>query len=184
MFTEEDLKQDKSTVQWAIDKYKSDFDASDSMVKGQIEKTFAKFIQRSILNQPFDGFYFNGCCLPGQRKTHINTDGSIQICERISSNSPSIGNVYSGFDFDVIEKVYIKEYAEKSIEICSGCWGIRFCGVCYIQAFNEQGKFDIGRKNMACHSSLQSLENSLKNFASLMGENPGKLDYLYQYEIT
>jgi len=111
MFTQEDLKQDKSTVQWAIEKYRSDFEVSDSMVKGQIEKTFAKFIQRSILNQPFDRFYFNGCCLPGQRKTHINTDGSIHICERISSNSPSIGNVYSGFDFDAIEKVYIKEYA-------------------------------------------------------------------------
>jgi hypothetical protein len=37
---------------------------------------------------------------------------------------------------------------------------------------------------MACHSNLHSLENSLKNFASLEGENPGKLDYLYQYEIT
>jgi uncharacterized protein len=184
IFTEEYLKQDKSMSHWAIEKYKSDFEASDSMVKGQIEKTFAKMIQRSVLNQPFDGFYLNGCCLPGQRKTHINTDGSIQICERISSNSPSIGNVYSGFDFDTIEKIYIKEYAEKSIEICSGCWGIRLCGVCYIQAFNEHGKFDIDKKNMACRSSLHSLENSLKNFASLMGENRGKLDYLYQYEIT
>ena len=184
MVSEDDLKQDKSIMQWAYEKYKTGFENSDLMVKGQIEKPFAKFIQRSILNQPFDGFYFNGCCLPGHRKTHITTDGSIQICEKISSNSPPIGNVYSGFDFETIEKVYIKEYSEKSIQICSGCWGIRLCGVCYIQAFNEQGKFDLKKKNMACHSSLHSLENSLKKFMALMGENPGKLEYLYQYEIT
>jgi uncharacterized protein len=184
MVSEEDLKQDKTIMQWAFEKYKTGFENSALMVKGQIEKTFAKFIQRSVLNEPFDSFYFNGCCLPGHRKIHITTDGSIQICEKISTDSPSIGNVYSGFDFDTIEKVYIREYAEKSIEICSGCWGIRFCSVCYIQAFNEKGKFDIDSKNMTCHSNLQSLENSLKNFAALMGENPGKLDYLYQYEIT
>lgn len=154
------------------------------MVKGQIEKRFAKFIRRPILNEPFDNFYFNGCCLPGQRKSHIATDGSIQICEKISSKSPFIGNVYSGFDFESIEKIYINEYAEQSFEICSGCWGIRMCGVCYIQAFNEQGNFDMNRKNMHCHYSLHSLENSLKNFTVLMGENPRKLDYLYQYEIT
>jgi uncharacterized protein len=184
MVSEEDLNQDKTIMQWAFEKYKSDFEESDSMVKGQLEKRFAKFIQRSVLNEPVDGFYFNGCCLPGQRKTHINTDGHIQICEKISSNSPFIGSVYSGFDFESIEKIYIDDYAKKSIKICSGCWGIRLCGVCYIQAFNEQGKFDIGKKNMACHSSLHNLENSLKNFVTLMAKNPGKLDYLYQYEIT
>jgi uncharacterized protein len=184
MVSEDDLKQDKNMIQWAFEKYKKDFENSDLMVKGQIEKKFAKLIQRPILNEPFDSFYFNGCCLPGQRKSHITTDGSIQICEKISSNSPPIGNVYSGFDFETIEKVYINEYTSKSIEICSGCWGIRLCDVCYIQSFNEQGKFDMNRKNMYCHSSLHSLENSLKNFSVLTDENPGKLDYLYQYEIT
>ncbi len=184
MFMEKELKQDKSVRQWAFEKYKSDFEKSDPMVKSQIERVFSKFIQRSVLNEPFDCFYFNGCCLPGQRKSHITTDGSIKICEKISSKSPAIGDVFGGFDFETIEKVYIDDYAEKSIEICSGCWGIRLCGVCYIQAFNEQGKLDLARKNMYCHSSLHSLENLLKNFAALMEENPEKLDYLYQYEIT
>jgi uncharacterized protein len=184
MFSEYDLKQDKTIMQWAIDKFKTEFEKSDSMVKGQIEKKFAKFIQRPVLKEPFDSFYFNACCLPGQRKSHITTDGSIKICEKISSNSPSIGSVYSEFDFETIEKVYINEYAEKSIEICSGCWGIRLCGVCYIQAFNDQGEFDINRKNIYCHYSLNSLENSLKNFAGLIEKNSRKLDYLYQYEIT
>jgi uncharacterized protein len=121
MVSEDDLKQDKTIMQWAFEKYKTDFENSDAMVKGQTEKSFAKFIQRPVLNEPFDGFYFNGCCLPGQRKSYIATDGSIKICEKISSNSPPIGNVYTGFDFETIEKVYINEYAKKSIEVCSGC---------------------------------------------------------------
>jgi uncharacterized protein len=184
MVSEEDIKQDKTIMQWAFEKYKTEIEKSDSMVKGQIEKKFTSFIQRPVLTEPVDKFSFNGCCLPGQRKSHITTDGSIKICEKISSNSPPIGNVYNGFDFETIEKVYIKDYAEKSIEICSWCWGIRLCGVCYIQAFNEQGEVDMDRKNMYCHSTLNSLENSLENFAALTEKNPGKLDYLYQYDIT
>ena len=174
LVSEEDLKQDKTIMQWAFEKYKTGFEQSNKMVKGQIENRFVKFIQRAVLNEPVDEFYFNGCCLPGQRKSYITTDGSIQICEKISSNSPPIGNVYKGFDFEAIEKVYINEYAKKSIEICSGCWGIRLCDICYIKAFNEHGKLNMARKNMNCHNRLHSLENSLKNFAALMRENPGK----------
>lgn len=184
MVSNEDLKQNKTVMQWAFDKYKSDFEKSVSMARRQIEKKFASFIQRPVFNEPIDIFQLNGCCLPGQRKSHITTDGTIKICEKISSNSLSIGNVYTEFDFETIEKIYIKDYAEKSIEICSGCWGICLCDICYIQAFNERGELDMNRKNMYCHSNLHSLENSLKNFATLMKENPGKLDYLYQYEIA
>jgi uncharacterized protein len=184
MVSKEDIIQDKTIMQWAFEKYKMYFDKSDSMVKRQIEKRFASFIQRPVLTEPVDFFYLNGCCLPGQRKSHITTDGFIQICEKTSYNSPFIGNIYSGFDFDTIEKVYINEYAEKSIEICSGCWGIRICDVCYIHSYNEQGKLDMIRKKNYCYSILNSLENSLEKFASIMEENPGKLDYLYQYEIT
>lgn len=99
------------------------------------------------------------------------------------SNSPPIGNVYTGFDFETIENVYINDYAGKSIEFCSGCWGIRLCDVCYVDAFNEHGELDMNRKNMHCHSILNSLGESLTHFITLMEKNPGKLEYLYQYDI-
>ena len=75
--------------------------------------------------------------MPGQRKNFIDVDGHIHICERISTHAPAIGHVDTGFDFETIKKVYIDNYAEKSLKDCSGCWGLRLCDICYYLAFNE-----------------------------------------------
>lgn len=184
MVVNDNLKQDKNIIEWSFEKYNKDFHNSSSMVKGKIERKFASFIQRPILAEPITSFKLNGCCLPGQRKCYITTDGSIKICEKISHLSPPIGNVNSGFDFETIDRIYIQDYAEKSFDSCSICWGIGICDVCYIHVFNEHGELDMNRKKMYCHAILHSLENSLKRFAAILEENPGKLDYLYEYKIT
>jgi uncharacterized protein len=181
--TEKGIEEDKDLTQWAFEKYKTDYGNSDSMIKGVLEKRFASLLQRPVLTEPGDRYNLNGCCLPGQRKCYIAAGGSIHICEKISTYAFPIGSVYTGFDFETIKKVYIDDYAEKSIGYCSRCWGIRLCDVCYIHAFNECGELDMNRKRGHCQSILNSLGTSLRNFVTLIEENPGGLDYLYKYDI-
>ena len=183
LVAQKDLAEDKSVADWSYEKYRKDFNQTDVMPKGQVERKFARIIQRPVIPEPVDNFSLNGCCVPGQRKSYITTEGSIQVCEKISSLAPPIGNVYSGFDFETIKRVYIDEYAKESLGNCSGCWGLRMCDVCYIHAYNENGSLDMERKTRHCRSTLYSLEKSLMNFIAIMEENPGKLDYLNQFVI-
>ncbi|MCP5049044.1 MAG: hypothetical protein GY940_17875 [bacterium] len=183
MVSEEDFKEEKNMMQWAFEKYREGFDRSDSMVRRQIEKRFAKFIKRPVLTEPMDCHSLNGCCLPGKRKNYITTGGDIHICEKMPGNCPPIGHVDTGFDLETIKKVYIDDYAGKSIGYCSGCWAIRICDVCYAHSFNDGGEMDMEKKCKSCRSVLNTLEQSLCNFITLMEENPGKLDYLNQYDI-
>jgi uncharacterized protein len=169
--------------QWAFEKYRVDLDKSDSMVKGIMGKPFSRLMQRTVYTAPVDSCSLNGCCVPGQRKNFIDVDGHIHICERISTHAPAIGHVDTGFDFETIKKVYIDDYAEKSLKDCSGCWGLRLCDICYYLAFNDEGELDMEKKRKYCGYQLRDLERILGYFISLQEKNPGKLDYLYQYEI-
>jgi uncharacterized protein len=135
------------------------------------------------LFETFDSYFLNGCCVPGHRKNYIDVDGNIHVCEKISTDAPAIGHVQHGYDFEKIQKVYIDDYAGKSISDCSRCWGLGLCDVCYITAYNKNGEFDLKRKRRKCTFMLKSLELLLSNFITLMEENPERLDYLYQYEL-
>ncbi len=183
LFPPEDIKEEAHLTQWAVNEYKQSFQDSSSIAKQQLEKQFASFLQRGILSEPMDCYALNGCCLPGQRKSYVTTDGSVHVCEKVSSKCPSIGHVKTGFDFDTIQKVYIENYAAKSLETCSRCWALRLCDVCYCHAFNEQGELDLRQKHQHCYATLNALELSLGSFITLLAENPKDLDYLAQYEI-
>jgi len=184
ILTAGDLRHDKNLTEWAVKKYGADYRHSLPMVKGMVENRFARLIQRYIFKEPVDSFHLNGCCVPGQRKNYIAVDGGIHVCEKISTQSPVIGHVDTGFDLDTLKKVYIDHYAEASLPDCSGCWGIRHCDICYISSFNEKGVFDLERKRKYCNSKLKALEQQLADFVALSEKNPDGLNYLYQYDIN
>lgn len=173
----------RNLFDWACEKYQVDGQDADSLVKMQMEERLAKFIQRPVLPEPADLYPFNGCCIPGQRKNYITTDGEIQVCEKMPSKSPSLGNVETGFDFDTIRREYIEGYMAKGIESCSRCWGLRLCEICYIYAFDQEGNFNLDKKKQRCQSVLRNVEKALGYFVTLLDKSPGKLDYLYQFEI-
>ena len=52
-------------------------------------------------------FFPTGCCVPGQRKVHIKTDGSLMPCERCGDNM-IIGHLDSGYDMAMIHTLYEK----------------------------------------------------------------------------
>jgi uncharacterized protein len=181
---EEGLKEDKNATDWAFDKYKESFEKSGTMVKSIIEHKLATIIQRPVFKKPFDSYYLNGCCIPGQRKTYIAANGSIHICEKISTFAPPVGDIEKGFDIATIKELYIDEYARKSIYDCAACWALRLCDICYVSAMDDEGNLSMEKKRQYCKSKRGYLEAILGKFSTCMEENPGKLDYLYNYEIV
>ena len=183
MIPENGLVQDKNLKQWAVEKYLDDPRNANTMVKGVVEKKFAKLIQRPVFKEPVAEVFLNGCCIPGERKSFVSTDGAIHVCEKIAGHAPAIGHVEKGFDFETIKKVYIEDYAERSIADCSQCWASRVCDLCYIAAFNEDGNFDIMKKRKTCQTMVIYQEQILRSFVTLLRKNPGKLGYLYHYGL-
>lgn len=180
---QEEIEEDMQLFEWAFENYSTDFQQSHPIVKGQIEERFAKFIKRPVLTEPADGYMLNGCCVPGQKKNYITADGYIQICEKMPGNCPPIGHVETGFDYETIEKIYIQEYAAKSLPFCCRCWALRLCDVCYLSAFNNKGQLDMDKKNRCCHSVMKHIEQSLCHFVTVLGKNSGKVDYLHDFEL-
>jgi uncharacterized protein len=184
LISKKDLKEDSGLMQWAFNKYRKNYQESALMVKGVLERRFAKLMQRPVLTEPVDSYFLNGCCVPGQRKNFISVNGTIHVCEKISTYSPSIGDVNTGYDIDTIQKIYIDNYAERSIRDCSRCWGLRLCEVCYVHAFNGKGEFDLDKKRRGCDSMLKTMERSIEYFVTSMNEDADRFKYLYQYKLT
>lgn len=184
MVREEDLHEDKDSAKWAFEEYTHNKPALSSMVTNLLEPVFAKIIQRPVFKRPVDLYHLNGCCLPGQRKAYILSNGDIHVCEKINTFAPVVGHVETGFDFETIQNFYIDEYAKKSMRECSTCWALRLCDVCYISALDNDGNLDMNKKKQRCHDMRFSLEKSLTQFTICSEENPGGLDYLYDYEIV
>ena len=145
---------------WENRKFKEyrDFNEKDKEDVGVIEvfKELSFIHNRSILREPNDVYFFNGCCVPGSRRLYIDTKGDFYICERIGEY-PSIGNIFNGIDFKSLKENYINGYEEKSLKECSKCWAIRLCGVCYCGSYNKNG-FNLESKNMICESNRAASE--------------------------
>jgi uncharacterized protein len=179
-----DLDEELGLLDWAFKKYDSDYSDADPMVKGIIENKMARIYQRLIFASPMKVSQMNGCCLPGYRKNYVSTDGKIRVCERISTYAPSIGNVFFGYDISTIKKVYIEDYAEKSLEYCSTCWINRICDLCYISAFNNRGDLDFQKKRKYCEIKIEETKKVLRYFVKWMEKKPEKIAYLEKYAIN
>lgn len=108
--------------------------------KGTVPESYYLELQekRYDVNAPINISYCNGCCIPGQRRLYVCTDGTYKVCERVG-DSPSIGNVDNGVDTEAIKKYYLHEYEEKSIRNCSNCWALRLCDICYADCYDQNG---------------------------------------------
>lgn len=108
--------------------------------KGTVPESYYLELQEKgyDVNAPINISYCNGCCIPGQRRLYVYTDGTYKVCERVG-DSPSIGNVDNGVDTEAIKKYYLHEYEEKSIRNCSNCWALRLCDICYADCYDQNG---------------------------------------------
>jgi uncharacterized protein len=124
----------------------------------------------------------NGTCIPAQRKVYVNIDGKIIVCEKMSSDC-TLGDVFNGVDFEILEKAYIKEYKETSFPLCSKCWAARMCGICYANCYTG-GKIDVDKKNVRCEIAKKYIHQYLSVYSQLIENNSSKINLLDELKIV
>ena len=88
---------------------------------------------------------FTGTCFPGGDKLFIDTDGQLNVCEKVTQKSPKIGDVINGFDLDNIRRIvrdFNEEIIKKKCWKCD-CWFL--CNICLANSF-KNGRFNIDCK--------------------------------------
>jgi uncharacterized protein len=155
--------------------------AENSIYASSMEKTLMR-IQSRFISEEAVGYYpFNACCVPGARRLYVSTSGDLYVCERIGI-SPSIGNIFTGIDFDRIRKFYIKDYSDGSVTKCKDCWAIRLCPVCYTGNYS-QTKFCSDIKNSRCEGIRNAVMSELSFFHSIQETAPEKLEFLKDMKV-
>jgi uncharacterized protein len=175
---------DFSLFDWASENYLQAYAKGTSphpIAVSIIEKELARLVKRNTYAVPCNILALNGCCVPGVRKQFVRTDGSIMLCERIGK-APSIGSVESGIDIESVEREYVTNYAESSRPICSDCWAVHLCKLCYMQTYFD-GRIDLNNKNISCSISRIGLEKILTLFCRLLEMNESGLDHLKSYQF-
>ena len=181
-----EIEEDQNLRQWAFDKFKNKYIGkgdSHPIADSIMNRNFAQLMQRSLFHESFDRYTMNGCCLPGVKRLYVSVDGNFHVCERIATDAPTIGNIYSGIDLDVVKKVYIDGYEEISLPLCSTCWAVRLCSSCYTDVF-KNGKLDMETKSNHCVYLKDSQEQLLEHFCTLLELKPDGLNYLYDFGLT
>jgi uncharacterized protein len=184
-FSKDELNEDVDMRMWGAEKFKKKYSGVEKghpISNSQEELKLAAFMQRKIFHSPEDRYFLNGCCVPGVRKLFIASDGTFRVCEKISFNAPTIGNVFTGIDLHIIKSIYIDSYEKLSLPACSRCWAIRLCHVCYIYAFEDKN-LSLRRKSVGCRAELDAKERLLNLFSVLTENDLSGLDYLYSYKL-
>lgn len=146
---------------------------TNNLYFSQLRDILLRIHSRYLVDSPLPIAHRNGCCIPGQRRLYVTTTGYFKVCERIG-NSPSIGNVYKGLDFDVIKNYYFEQYDCLSQSICQKCWAYNLCSLCYACCYNENG-VDEKMKSIYCNAEKSYLIESLKLYYSLLETSPDQL---------
>ena len=154
---------------WALERELEDGD-SKGYAGGLLESKLARIHNRRQFQNPRKEIRRNACCIPGNRRIYVKTDGSFLLCEKMGE-SPEFGDVYNGPDLKKIRKFYLDEYDRASIEKCSECWAMNLCGLCYAGCYNKTG-VDIEKKELACKAQRYTSKAELITYFTILEEQP------------
>ncbi len=113
----------------------------------------------------------NGCCVPGQRRIFLSTDGRYFLCDKVAQNNRfSLGDTTSGVSTDRAWQVY-SDYLALSQADCLQCPVGNICDYCPSSAL--QGDYmGIEEKRIQCASKLPYSKQLLELYASLTEDVP------------
>lgn len=135
-----------------------------------IRRLIIKINNRRISQEPDCIIPMNGCCIPGQKRIYITTDGEFKVCEKVGY-SPSIGNIETGFNKDELMKHYYYDYIEQSKDDCTHCWASKLCPLCFSNCYDGNG-FNLTAKKNDCTRVKDFVKDCLIIYHELLEKNP------------
>ncbi|RRJ64096.1 radical SAM protein [Paenibacillus oralis] len=107
-----------------------------------------------------------GSCVPGQ-KLCVNSNGVIDICERVNGTNP-IGDVHAGLHTDRVIQM-VSNFRENIAASCDKCPGQKLCGLCFVN-FETEGAFR--KQKEICANHLNVMRNNLSLYTSICEDKP------------
>lgn len=153
-----------------------------NLYTGILESALVRIQNRVLHEHPMARFHRGGCCIPGQRRLYVCTDGSYRVCERVGT-APAIGHVDAGIDVKSITKNYIEGYDEKSLPDCSNCWAINLCDICYAKCYDEFG-INVTEKRKECLSTRAKMVLWLQYYHELLETRPERIEEISKIELS
>lgn len=140
------------------------------------EDSYLNIRKRMVFDTIMDSITMNGCCVPGQRKLYVTVNGEFKICERVGE-IPNIGSLEQGIDIEKVKRIYIDDYARKSMKMCATCWYARLCKICYCGCYTEN-KLDMAKKSNMCEERKVSCLRNLVAYFEILEDDEHAFDYL------
>lgn len=162
---------------WTLNELEPESFAIDYFKRG----TLIEVHTRSISDTPMENYSLNGCCVPGARRLYVTAKGDFLPCERIGSHLP-IGNIDTGFDYEVIKNEYINSFIDQEIAFCGECWAINLCSNCYIDSIGDN-KIDFSHRHNLCSNTRKRISESLSIYHDVMTLNPDMINALNEIVI-
>ncbi len=169
-------------MDWSVEKLKEKGSIPDSpnLYTNLLQRTLGEIHNRRLLNEPVSTYYRNACCVPGNRRLYVTTEGFYKLCEKMGE-SPSIGHVDTGLDFNAIKEFYLNQYDKASLPDCANCWAINICGLCYCLCYDKDG-VDIDMKRVSCISARSSALSGLYIYHEILESNPDVIEQISHLE--
>jgi uncharacterized protein len=152
-----------------IDVKDLDRDGIFTMYKSRLSRIYYR------KHNPQDYIYPNGICMPLLRKTFINEDGKIFICERMLDRL-CLGNIFNDIDRDKINEIL-----DKYIEMCNpykNCWLARICDHCWVSSIDDN-KLSLIKKQKNCINT-KSIYKEVFELYIFIYEQKSIFDNLYK----
>lgn len=171
-------------VSWALDKVKQtgELPNSPNLYSSLMRRMLGDIHNRRVTKLPTDEHCWNACCIPGNRRLYVCTNGTYKLCEKMGE-SPCIGNVDTGVDFSAVKRYYLDQYEKASLPDCANCWAVNLCSVCYCSCYNETG-VDIELKRKTCQYAKETALMWLSMYYEIYENNPSLIEQISRLERT
>lgn len=171
---------------WSFDfleknKYKLVETNQNLFYEDSINKELYFIHNRILLDKPVSFYEINGCCVPGNRRLYVTVNGKYMVCERVGP-TPFIGDVDSGIDKSIIEKIYIDDFITEISKYCNDCWAVNLCHLCYMNCFDAD-TINIKYRHNSCINNREIIKNYLEIYHEILENDPEELDYLNNYVV-
>lgn len=159
-----------------VDFNRANLKKENRFTKKLTEDSYLNIRKRIVFDTIMDSITMNGCCVPGQRKLYVTVNGEFKICERVGE-IPNIGSLEQGIDIEKVKRIYIDDYARKSMKMCATCWYARLCKICYCGCYTEN-KLDMAKKSNMCEERKVSCLRNLVAYFEILEDDEHAFDYL------
>lgn len=123
-------------------------------------------------------------CLPGERRTFVNSDGDYFACERVvECPDGKIGDTHNGVDVNKVMDV-LQRWNQAAGDQCRFCWCLPTCDVGCFATVGEEGNITSESRRQACAICRANAHQLLVDYCGILEANPKAFDYTARISLS